>query len=368
MELTIFFCSRVKQTKIHSSIHEGFMGETLSNPGVYHISNGEIRDGDMFGIIQPTDRVVIPAKHEGKTIARTLEYLLRLGFEPDQILVLVNGASQIDGQPDDTAGKAMSVSSDLQVYHQSQLFLDTHVGDSTLMNWLQTKYGIQSRRLHGKGTAMFAACLALHSAGTPDDARIIFLDADIMNSFEVDPVGRLLIGADRFPPTVKMVKLASLGRDNAGIHAFLSTLEGLHAAIGALRWPLCGQVVVRWEDLKQMRLASGYAVEMAMMMDLIARAESPSVFGEVEIGTELIDKRNTDRVHTRMYSQIMLFAGRVHACLCGLPTLPKARMFDLNQCEPLPLWVPVTEHEQGPNQLESRYPDALFPSVAELFA
>lgn len=343
------------------------MGERLSNPGVHHISDGEIRDGDMIGVIRPTDRVVIPAKHEGKTIARTLEYLLRLGFRPGQILVLVNGSSQIDGQPDDTADKAKAVSSALQVYHQSDL-LGIRSGSSDLLTRLQETYGIQPDRLHGKGTAMFAACLALHCASTPNDARIIFLDADIMNSFEVDPVGRLLIGADRFPSTVKMVKLSSLGRDNAGIHAFLSTLEGLHAAIGALRWPLCGQVVVRWGDLKQMRLASGYAVEMAMMMDLIARTESPEVFGEVEIGTELIDKRNTDRVHTRMYSQIMLFAGRVHACMRGLPFLSLERMREMNECPPLPIWVPVTEHGQGPNQLELRYPDALFPSVAELFA
>jgi hypothetical protein len=170
-----------------------------------------------------------------------------------------------------------------------------------------------------------------------------------------------------------MVKLASLDRDNAGITAFLSTLTGVHAMIGALRWPLCGQVIVSWGDLKRMRLAGGYAVEMAMMMDLIARARNPSVFGEVEIGTELIDRHDTDQIHTRMYSEIMIFAGSVHTSsqsherhFQGLPFLTREQMRAMNQMEAAPLWVPVTEHGQGSNQLELRYPDTVFPSIEEL--
>jgi hypothetical protein len=338
------------------------MGEQSTVQGVHHITDGEVRNGELKGFIHPTDRVVIPAKHEGATIVRTLEYLLRLGFQPHQILVLVNGATEVGGKPDDTAEKALSVSPDLQVIHQNSLL------DVTLVMRLSRKWSIISERLHGKGTAMFAAAIALHHAGTPDDARIFFLDADILNSFEVDPIGRLLVGAEFFPPTVKMVKLASLGRDNAGIHAFLSTLSATHMPIGALRWPLCGQVVVCWADLKQMRLASGYAVEMAMMMDLIARAHGdPRVFGEVEIGTKLFDKKNDDHTHTMMYSAIMRFAGRVHRYSRGLPFLTHEQMRGINQMKAEPLWVPVRESGQGPNQLKRRYPDCVFPSIIELF-
>ncbi|MBI5370151.1 hypothetical protein HZA85_03115 [Candidatus Uhrbacteria bacterium] len=337
------------------------MSETDDLGGVYHITDREIRDRELTGTIRPTDRVVIPAKHEGATIQRTLEYLLRLGFHPRQIIVLVNGSTAVDGEPDDTADKAMTVDSDLQVLHQSDLL------DAALVARLTCDYKINENRLHGKGTAMFAALVALHRAGTSLDARIIFLDADIQNSFEVDPVGRLLIGADFFPHEVKLVKLASLGRDNAGIHAFLSTLVGDYMKIGALRWPLCGQVVVRWEDLRQMRLAGGYAVEMAMMMDLVERAHSPVVFGEVEIGAVLIDKHNTDRVHTRMYAQIMWFAGQVQMMGYGLGRLTSNLMAHINAQDPFQIWVPVKESGLGSNELEDRYPDAIFPSIAELF-
>lgn len=343
------------------------MSERPSVSGVHHISDQVIRDGKLSGSIRETDRVVIPAKHEGANIVRTLEYLQGRGFYPYQIIVLVNGSSIVEGgDPDDTAEKALSVSPKFQVLHQAEL-LGVREGESELVKRLNETYGIQPERLHGKGTAMFAATLALHRADTPEDARIFFLDADIRNSFEVDPMGRLLVGATHFPSEVRVVKLASLGRDNAGISAFLSTLTGNHALIGALRWPLCGQVVVRWGDLKRMRLASGYAVEIAMLMDLIVRTSDPHVFGEVEIGTDLIDKKNTDQVHTRMYYQIMVFAASVHAFLCGLPLLTPAQMRAMNQTKPAPLWVPVHEHGLGPNQLEQRYPDAVLPSIEELF-
>lgn len=337
-------------------------------PGVYHISDEEIRDRDLSGAILPTDRIVIPAKHEGANIGTTLGYLLSMGFEPEQIIVLVNGSSEIDGKPDDTAEKALAVNPCIRVYHQNEL-LNAPIVGTDIVSHLQSEFGIMPERLHGKGTAMFAATLALHAAHTPDGARIIFLDTDIQNASTVDPVGRLLIGAELFPDTVRMVKLASLGRDNAGIHAFLSTLHDPHSMIGALRWPLCGQVVVRWCDLKCMRLASGYAVEMAMMMDLIARADgNPRVFGEVEIGAPLLDKKNSDRVHVRMYSEIMVFMGRAHACARGgLPGLTIGQMHGLNCMESTTVWTPVKERGEGPNRLETRYPDTIFPSIVDLY-
>lgn len=334
------------------------------NGTVFHISDKEIKEEGLRGIPRLSDRVIIPARNEGEGIVRTLEYLMGLGFAPSQILVLVNGPSEIDGRPDETADRALALNPKLRVLHQSDL-----IGTANLVERLSERYGIKPSRLHGKGTAMFAATLALHQDQTPDDARVIFLDADIENIQDVDPVGRLLIGAARFPERVSMIKLASLGRDNAGIHAFLSTLMGDCALIGALRWPLCGQVIVRWRDLKRMRLAGGYAVEMAMMMDVGAREHNPTAFGEVEIGTPLRDRRNPDRKDVQMFHDIMVFAGRVHqANLHGLPFLTRRELVALNQMPATALWVPVEKQGDGPNQLETRYPDAVFPSIAELFS
>ncbi len=336
-------------------------------PSVEHITNTQFEKGGKDSQrILPTDRVVIPAKHEGKNVVPTLSYLRDLGFRPSQLIVLVNGSSEVDGVPDDTAERALSVQHQIVVLHQSALL--SSAAKPKLLETLERSYGIKEERLHGKGTAMFAACLALHEQGLPDDARIFFLDADIGNIFDIDPVGRLLYGADQFPSSVRRVQLASLGRDNAGIHAFLASIGGTHSLIGALRWPLCGQVIVHWGDLKHMRLASGYAVEMAMMMDLIERRVSPDVFGEVEINKPLLDKRNSDRVHTRMYTEIMVFASGVHSTGRGLTSLTRKQIRALNRRMETKLWVPVLQMGDGPNCLERRYPDLVFPSITELFA
>ncbi|MBM5789798.1 hypothetical protein FJZ23_01795 [Candidatus Parcubacteria bacterium] len=325
------------------------------------MQHGDVRRFDREMVLRD-DKVVIPAKHEGRTIARTLTYLLHdVGFAPEQIIVLVNGDTHdADGRVDDTAVRALEVSTAIAVRHQSDLL-------EPLMARLALTYGIAQERLHGKGTALFSACLALESLDLMPEARVFFLDADIQNAVEVEPVQRLMVGALNFQEA-RLVKLASLGRDNAGIHAFLATLGCPYNAIGALRWPLCGQAMVHWGDLRGMRLAGGYAVEMAMMMDLIERADGdPKIFAEVEINVPLIDKRNTDQIHVRMYFEIMEFISRVRATRTPLCALTDEHLRSINGMDIARLWVPVAQQGNGPNQLEHRYPDVIFPSVEELF-
>lgn len=343
------------------------MRDHLGTGSVAHLRHQEA-DQEAEGVegrerVKIDDYVVIPAKHEGDTIARTLIYLLvDLGFQPAQIIVLVNGAGHVDGKPDETAVKALEVNGEIRVWHQCYLL-------ENLETALLTRYGIEPGRLHGKGTAMFSACLALRRERLSDTARVFFLDADLQNLNEVKPIERLLVGSHHFPDA-QLIKLASLNRDNAGIHAFLATLGRPYGAIGALRWPLCGQVMVRWGQLKRMRLAGGYAVEMAMAMDVIERSDGdPSVFAEVEIGTPLIDKRNSDQVHTRMYYEIMETMNRVIRTGTPLHALTDDQIVNVNGIERIPhLWVPVVQQGDGPNVLEARYPDAIFPSIEELFA
>lgn len=347
------------------------MFEPPTNVGVHHLSDPHIQsmqqEGYKGGPILNDDRFVIPAKHEAENIGNTIGYLLGKGILPDQIVVLVNGPKEIDGKPDETADRARAVSPDVQVIHQNDL-LQTLIAGITISDYLKREYNIDPKRLRGKGAALFTATLALHAAGISDSVRIFLLDADIKNPSEVDPIGRLLIGADRFPKSVRMVKLASLLRDNAGIHAFLFTLGGHYAQIGALRWPLCGQVIVYWGDLKYMRLSSGYAVEMAMMMDLIVRAQGdPSVFGEVEIGAPLHDKRNSDHVHVRMYAEIMNFVDQVLIHSNGLPSLTRVQMREFNARESIRIWTPAKHMGRGRNTPELRTPDVLLPSITELY-
>lgn len=340
--------------------------------GVHHFSDSEIQrlieKGYKGGVIREGDRIVIPAKHEAENIGNTLGYLLSMGILPSQIVVLVNGPTLVNGMPDETADRARAVNPDLQVLHQNDILKRTIINRTSVLDHLEREYRTSPERLRGKGMAFFAAMLALHEAGTDDEARIFFLDADIRNPSQADPIGRLLIGADQFPPIVRMVKLALLGRDNAGIQAHLNSLENLFSAIAALRWPLCGQVMVRWGDLKHMRLASGYAVEMAMMMDLIARHGTPEIFGEVELGAPVSDKHNDDRTHVLMYTEIMEFIDAVlRRDARGLHYLTRDQMREMNVRDPMRIWTPARQAGEGSNTLKTRLPDLILPSIAELF-
>jgi hypothetical protein len=115
-------------------------------------------------------------------------------------------------------------------------------------------------------------------------------------------------------------------------------------------------------------MGTAYAVEMAMMMDLIGRHGSPSVFAEVEmgIGKVLLDKQNSDMVHARMYLTVMAFAHRVHILGKPIHELTSAAIRELNAESGCPAWIPARESGDGPNNAETIKFDAILPSVEEL--
>lgn len=331
----------------------------MMSEAVLHIANEQMIENHPF-LLRPedNDRLIIPAKDEATLIGDTLAYCAAKGFKPEQIIVMVNGSTDNTFDVAESTGLAT-------VYRQEEIFAER----PDLLRRLENEYGIVEARLHGKGTAMFAACLILEAAMTPLDARVFFIDADIKNISEVDPIGRNIFGwqVARSNGT-HIVKLASQNRHNEGILGFLGIPGNPYQGIGALQWPLCGQVSLRWEDLRQMRLSTGYAVEMAMLMDLWERYKSPGAFCEVAIRGELNDRPDSDRVMTVMFRSIMAFMaqfiahGPPHRHLTSLST---ADIKIVNNPIMMPMWTP-TEAGHGGNALEPHRLDAILPSVAEL--
>ncbi len=309
----------------------------------------------LVGKILSTDRVVIPARNEAGSIGSTIGHLLQTGFAPEQIIIIVNHST------DKTAEIALMFG--VTVRDQEAIL------DLEIVAQLEKEYGVDPLRLRGKGTAMFAACLELERAATPDDARIFFLDADITNLDEVSPIPLLLAGWESWNGDVRIVKLASLGRNNEGILASLGLPRMPYMGIGALQWPLCGQMSLRWKDLRRMRGATRYAIEMAMLMDLLEREDTPAVFGEVELGTVLHDKKNNDHDHTVMYRGILAYITQLLG-LGGwreLHTLTPQQVAEMNQesGKPHPFWAPA-KVGTGVSTFQAFPLDAILPSVAEL--
>ncbi len=331
----------------------------LRYAGVKHLSATVLQTGHLMGAeTRPSDRVVIPARNEQEHIGATLGYLLgTIGYDASQIMVVINGTT------DDTEASARRVAPDVTIVHQ-----EGYLKRPGLREKLQQDFGVAPHRLHGKGTAIFTACLALADAGTEDDARIFFLDADIRNVAEVDPIGHLLGCWKAFGEEVRHVKLASQGRNNEGILAYLARPGNPYASIGALMWPLCGQMSIRWGDLKRVRGANGYAIEMAICMYIIERYGSAAFFGEVELVTPLRDRPNTDRTHTRMYTPIEAHMDRLSPAGHWKPLMGKKKeeLQALNRAETHSAFMPA-EPGQGPNRFEEFPLDVYLPSVHEFW-
>ncbi len=306
------------------------------------------------GKILPSDRVVIPARNEAGSIGSTIGYLVQAGFSPEQIVIMVNHTT------DKTAEVAGAFR--VTVLEQEKILRPEIVAR------LEGEYGVDSSRLRGKGTAMFAACLELEQLKTPDEARIFFLDADITNLDEVSPIALLLAGWASWNGDVKIVKLASLGRNNEGILAYLGLPGVPYTGIGALQWPLCGQMSLRWEDLRRMRGATRYAIEMAMLMDILERRGTPAVFGEVELGVVLHDKKNSDHDHAVMYRGILAYISQLqqHGGWKELHTLHAQDILNMNRMsgKDHPFWAPPKVGTAAAT-FQAFPLDAILPSIHE---
>jgi hypothetical protein len=318
---------------------------------------------------EKTDRVVIPACNEEVGIEVTLRYLIDVaGFEPEQIIVLVNNCQD---KTETVARQFIGV----QVFEQRFVLSNVY---GTL-----ERFGFNDlSQINGKGGALFAASLVLNWLGEKQNprlsggTRVFFLDADITNIGDIKPIHHLLWGWKQFPH-VRMVKLAAQGRSNEGIHATLAIPGNPFADLGCFQWPLCGQMSVLWGDLKQMRLTTGYSVEIAMMADLLKRHRANAalnhreLFAEVGFGMTLCDKWNNEGVHVRMYRNIdaLIHAlwinhGGASTSELSLSAVIEFNQYARNACQPF--WVPSPEtRPTQQNKQEVKPLDAILPSVAE---
>lgn len=312
-------------------------------------------DQAVYEAMRPmsSDLVVIPARNERGNIQHTIHYLLSIGFAPTQILVLINNTT------DNTREEAQSIQG-VGVRCQDEV-LDQH-------NVYQTveKMKLPRHMLKGKGTAMFAASLVLSEMDRDEDDRILFLDADITNVSSVDPIRHLLLGWKRHQEA-RLIKLAAHGRNNEGMHAYFGIPDNPFANLGCLQWPLCGQMSLRWKDLRTMRLTTGYSVEVAMMVDLLMKY-GPHVLAEVAISKVLHDKQNDDGVHVRMYRTIVAL---LHALWMregrstGQLSHEEVAAFNHEQSiSNASFWVPQPPGV-GANKKEAHPLDCVLPTVAE---
>jgi glycosyltransferase involved in cell wall biosynthesis len=250
----------------------------------------------------PDDHVVIPAHNEEASIGLVVGYLIDHGLRTEQLLVVDSGCT------DGTVARARDAA---KSHGGSLRIIKPEVVLSPFLGVLADKYGFHLTHFGGKGLAMYSALLMLRGEGRMSDSRVFFLDGDITNPEAVDPIGCLLRGWEQVPRP-HIVKLASEGRDNEGMIAFLNTLPAPYSRLSNLAWPLCGQQSLCLHDLARVPFPVGYCVEMALLASLAELYGSwdNEWFAQVPIPSALREEACPDSVlHyvVRMYSIIMLF-------------------------------------------------------------
>jgi len=305
--------------------------------------------------IPPDLRIIIPAHNVEATIRDTIMYLADAGLQPHQIIVVANNCSDGTFDTADSTASATTLEQDAII-----------MSDDAIVSACRV-FEVGNERLGGKGTAMWAGTIAIAQQPIPTTAPVIFLDGDIQNIRNVDPLKALLYAWGRSP--FGLTKLASLGRGNEGVHAFLAMMESRYRYIGTFQWPLCGQVILSWGDLQSMRFASGYAIEMAMAMQMLERGIPSDVFAEVAISMHLMDSENSDRKHVLMYAGLMRFMKRVIEAVRegeGLEGLGGQAVARLNQQKIFRCWAP-SEHGGARNSEEVVPLDAILPAMTDIF-
>lgn len=302
--------------------------------------------------------VIVPAKDAERSIVGTLEYLAWIGLKSYQIHVIVNNTT------DETAKVAKSTGL-ARVWEQDEIFEQNIDLVASLEEW-----GISRSRLRGKGTAMFASLLVLRKLDLKDRDPVLFLDAELTNLFWIDPVSRMLLGWHEFGGAsggVQIIKLAASEQIDNWFHPFLAA-NPRYGNLAAMRWPLCGQALVPWEVLRSARMATGYGIEMAMLMSIADRFEVPQALGEVRPNGSIAD----DYVHTPKNQQgrfRMLFQIQMLLSACtehGITGMNKEQVKAYNATRTATYWTVGEQFTGPPNELTDVPLDGILPSLEEL--
>jgi glucosyl-3-phosphoglycerate synthase len=191
--------------------------------------------------------VVLPAREVADTIEPIVERILALGTLVDQVLV-VDGAS-VDGTADVAAHAGAEV--------RQQGELKPELGP-----------------VLGKGDAMWRALDAVRGE------HVVYVDADtrdfsphfitgLLGPLICEPRTRFVKGAYRRPFTCDGVDLPDGGGRVSRLTA-RPLLTAFYPDLASLEQPLAGEIAAPREVLDQVSFATGYAVEMAMLLDVRA--------------------------------------------------------------------------------------------------
>ncbi len=200
---------------------------------------------------RPSVSVCLPARNEVTTIGAIVEEVeaLRLAGVVDQIVVVD------DASTDGTGAQARRSGAEV-------IRLDVHAGKGAAMR---------------RGSAVATGDI------------VVFLDADVSN-FGPHYVTRLLapMQADRRVHLVKgyyQRPYHGVATEGGRVTELLARplLEALAPSVAGLRQPLAGEYAVTSAALAAVDLADGYAVDIALVLDIAARF-GPQAIDQVDLG------------------------------------------------------------------------------------
>ena len=228
--------------------------------------------------------VVLPAREVADTVGAIVERILELGDLVDQVLVV--DAASTDGSAEVAARAGAEV--------RQQRDLRPELGE-----------------VLGKGDAMWRALEAVRGD------LVAYIDADtrdfsphfvtgLLGPLVCHPGTRFVKGAYRRPFSHAGVDLPEGGGRVSRLTA-RPLLSAFYPDLAGLEQPLAGEIAAPREVLDQVPFATGYAVEMAMLLDVRALVGAEA-FAQVHIG----ERRN---FHQPLH-QLEPMADTVLATIC----------------------------------------------------
>jgi glucosyl-3-phosphoglycerate synthase len=209
--------------------------------------------------------VVLPAREVAATVGMIVERVLALGGLVDQLLVV--DAASSDGTADVAARAGAEVRQEEELKPELGPVL-------------------------GKGDAMWRALAAIRGD------LVVFLDADthdfhghfvtgVLGPLICDPATKFVKATYRRPFRTQGVELSEGGGRVSRLVA-RPLLSAFYPDLATLEQPLAGEVAAPREVLERIPFATGYAVEMAMLLDL-RELFGVDAMAQVDIG----ERRNT---------------------------------------------------------------------------
>ncbi len=268
-------------------------------------------------LLRDQDRVVLPAHNEEATIGDMIAYLHACGVRSEQIVVVDSHSTDETGAH---ARRALNGSAHHVISQEHTL--------ARYASIMRRTYGFGSLP-GGKGAAMYAGIVHLMCHKTPDDARVVFLDADITNAAQIQLLETLL-QSWKLRPNARVAKLASYDRDNQQVVAYLNALPEPYREIAWFTWPLSGQQAFYFGDLCRAPIPCGYGVELGLL-SFIVEQYGVEGFSQSYLSSALREHaaHPVDEYVVMMYTRIFLLMQQILR-FGGLNTLSPQQIQEWN--------------------------------------